>query len=684
MISNFGFGVLVITFLVALYGIGAAVYGALGKRQDWVESARLAMLLTFPLVSIAALTLIYLLITGHYEVAFVYNVSSMEMPFYLRATALWGGQSGSLVFWSWLMSAFATAATFRRWQRDHEFLPWVIVVAMVTLAFFLGMTIFIENPFERFWQTMGGEIQAMFAPAGASLIIPQDGRGLNPLLRHPGMIIHPPMLYLGFVSFVMPFAFAVAALVTGRTDDRWIRLTRRWTLVAWLFLSLGLVLGMRWAYDVLGWGGYWGWDPVEIAALMPWLTGTAFLHSVMIQEKRGMFKRWNMVLIILTYCLVIFGTFLTRSGVLSSVHAFAQSAVGPLFFGFIGLTFLTTLALLLWRWNNLASEGEMYSVLSREALFLINNLLFMGILIVCFSGVIYPLVSELFTGQKVTVGPPFYQRATGPLWGSLIFLMGVAPLSAWGISTIRTLGRAIWKPALVSLLALAAAIALGVRFWAALLGFWLVAFSACITLYDYGRAVLARHRRTGENLALSLWHLAGRNRRRYGGYLVHLSVVMMALGVIGIDMFQTETQGTIKQGQSLELNGYTVTFRDLAVFDTNEGRNVARAVVDVSRGGRVLAELHPRRDYYYAQQQPMTIPGVRSTMEDDIYVLLVDWQPISSNGATFKVYHNPLVNWLWLGCIVLFFGALVAAWPDKDPEPVRARAPARREAASQV
>ncbi len=684
MAAIFGFGVLVITFLVSLYGAFAAVYGAVNNRADWVESARLAMVLTFPLVSLAALTLVYLLVTGRYEVAFVYNVSSLSMPFYLRATALWGGQSGSLIFWSWLMAAFATAATFRKWQRDQEFLPWVVLVSLITLAFFLGMSIFVENPFERFWMTMSGEIQAMFPPAGAQLINPQDGRGLNPLLRHPGMIIHPPMLYLGFVSFVIPFAFAVAALVTGRTDDRWIRLTRRWTLVAWLFLSLGLVLGMRWAYDVLGWGGYWGWDPVEIAALMPWLTGTAFLHSVMIQEKRKLFKRWNMVLIILTYCLVIFGTFLTRSGVLSSVHAFAQSAVGPLFFGFIGITFLATLGLLLWRWNELHSEGEMYSFLSREAMFLINNLLFMGILVVCFSGVIYPLVSELFTGQKVTVGPPFYQRATGPLWGALIFLMGVAPLSAWGISTTRTLGRAIWKPALVSLLALAAAYALGVRFWAALLGFWLVAFTACITLYDYGRAVLARRKRTGEALLVSLWNLAGRNRRRYGGYLVHLGVVMMALGVIGIDMFQTETQGTIRKGESLQLKGYTVTFRDLAIFDTEDGRNVARAVMDVSKNGRPLAELFPRRDYYYAQQQPMTIPGVRSSIEDDVYVLLVDWQPISTNSATFKVYHNPLVNWLWAGCLMLAFGAVVASWPDKDPEPSRARAPVRRKAVSQI
>ena len=685
MIAVFGYGALFLTFLLSLYGIAAAAYGGVKQRPDWVESARLAMLLTFPVLSLVAGILIYLLVSNHYEVAFVYNVTSNSMPIYLKVTALWGGQSGSLVFWSWLMASFASAVTLRRWDRDREFLPWVIVVSMTTIAFFVGMNVFVENPFERFWFAGAqGEMQAMWPPAGATLIYPNDGRGLNPLLRHPGMIIHPPMLYLGFVSFVIPFAFAIAALVTGRSDDRWIRLTRRWTLIAWLFLSLGLVLGGRWAYDVLGWGGYWGWDPVEIAAFMPWLTGTAFLHSVMIQEKRGMFKRWNMVLIILTYSLVIFGTFLTRSGVLSSVHAFAQSAVGPLFFGFIGLTFVASLALMLWRWNELHSEGQMTSTLSRESLFLVNNLLFMGILAVCFWGVIFPLISELFTGQKVTVGPPFYERATGPQFAALLFLMGIAPLSAWGHSTYKTLGRALWKPTLVSLVVLVAAVALGVRDWAALVGFWLVGFVGAITLYDYARSVWARHKARGENLIVSFWRLSGRNRRRYGGYMIHLGVTLMALGVIGIELFQTETQGTLRPGESLALSGYTVTFRDLAEFDTPDGRNVARAVVDVARDGRALGALYPRRDYYYVAQQPMTIPGVRSTMEDDLYVLLVDWQPISTDGATFKIYHNPLVNWLWFGGVVFIIGTMVAAWPDRDPDAVRSRTAAHKAAASEA
>ncbi len=675
MAANIGYGALVITFVISLYGIFAAIYGVRKSSPAWVDSARNAMLLTWPLLTISALSIIYLLVIGRYEVEYVAEVTSNSMPLYLRITALWGGQAGSLVFWTWLMAAFASAVTLRKWDRDREFLPWVVVVSLVTLAFFLVMIIFFENPFARLWQVpLGQPVKAMLQPEGSVPLVMPDGRGLNPLLRHPGMIIHPPKLYLGFVSFVIPFAFAIAALVTGRTDDRWIRITRRWTLVAWLFLSLGLILGGRWAYDVLGWGGYWGWDPVEIAAFMPWLTGTAFLHSVMIQEKRGMLKHWNMVLIILTYALVIFGTFLTRSGVLSSVHAFAQSAIGPLFFAFIGLTFITSLTLLLNRWNELKSEAVMTSMLSREALFLLNNLLFIGILVVCFWGVIFPLISELTTGQKVTVGPPFYERATGPLFAGLLLLMGIAPLAAWRHSTAKTLGRAIWKPGLFSLLVLAIVIIGGVRHVAALIGFWLSAFVASVTLYEFWRGALARHQKSGESLPLALWRLAGRNRRRYGGYVIHLGVVLMAIGIIGIEIFQTETQGTIAQGERISLGNYSITFESLATFDTPDGRNVARSVVSVYKDNQFVGELYPRRDYYYESQQPMTIPGVRSTWEDDFYVLLVDWQPVSTAGATFKVYHNPLVNWLWLGGFVFILGTLLAAWPDQDPMPETRRA----------
>ena len=675
MVVDFGFGALAITLVIAVYGTVAAIYGVKKDRAEWVESARLAMLLTFPLISLGALSLIYLLVTGHYEVQYVTAVTSNSMPYYLRVTALWGGQAGSLVFWSWLMSAFATAVTLRKWDRDREFLPWVIIVALVTLGFFLSLVLFFENPFARIWRMPAGDFEtALFQPAGAVLASMRDGQGLNPLLRHPGMIIHPPMLYLGFVSFVIPFAFAIAALATGRTDDRWIRLTRRWTLIAWLFLSLGLLLGGRWAYDVLGWGGYWGWDPVEIAAFMPWLTGTAFLHSVMIQEKRGMMKHWNMVLIILTYSLVIFGTFLTRSGVLSSVHAFAQSAIGPMFFGFIGITFIASLYLLLQRWDSLKSGVHMTSMLSREALFLLNNLLFMSILIVCFWGVIFPLVSELVSGEKVTVGPPFYERATAPLFAGLLLLMGIAPLAAWRHSTMKTLGRAVWKPFLFSIVVgLGLPLIFGVRQWAAFLGFWLTTFVASVTLYEFWRGALARHRRANESLPVALWRLAERDRRRYGGYIIHLGVVLMAIGIIGIEIFQSETQSTVPQNGTINIGKYSLTYKSLAIFDTPDGRNVARAVLAVEKDGQFVGELYPRRDFFFESQQPMTIPGVRSTWEDDLYVILVDWLPVSSQGASFKVYENPLVNWLWLGGLVFILGTLVAAWPEKDPELETAR-----------
>ncbi|MGD2058752.1 MAG: heme lyase CcmF/NrfE family subunit [Anaerolineales bacterium] len=678
MIANFGYITLVITFIAALYGAAAAAYGAVKRKPALVESGRHAMLLTFPLLTLSALAIIYLLVSGHYEIRYVASVTSNAMPAYLKVTALWGGQEGSLVFWSWLMAAFATAASLRRWDRDRELLPWIILVTMVTLAFFIGLVIFFENPFARLYLLpTGQQVAAMIQPTGARPLNPMDGQGLNPLLRHPGMIIHPPMLYLGFVAFVIPFAFAIGALVTRRTDDRWIRITRRWTLIAWLFLSLGLILGGRWAYDVLGWGGYWGWDPVEIAAFMPWLTGTAFLHSVMVQEKKGMLKHWNMILIILTYALVIFGTFLTRSGVLSSVHAFAQSAIGPLFFIFIGLTTIASLALLINRWDILKSDNELGSMFSREALFLLNNLLFMGILVICFWGVIFPLVSEIATGQKVTVGPPFYERATGPLWLGLLLLMGVAPLSAYGRSSWQTLGRALWKPAAISILIPVSLLVSGLTNWAALLGYWMAAFVILVTMYEFWRGARARHSRHGENLLLALWRLAGRNRRRYGGYVIHLGVVLMAFGIIGIEMFQTETQATLARGEQLTLGRYVMTYDALSQFDTDDGRNVARAVVSVYRDGKYVDELYPRKDYYYQSQQPMTIPGVRSTLEDDFYVLLVGWEPVAVEGATFKVYHNPLVNFVWMGGLIFIVGTMVAAWPEEELAPVKRKAPSR-------
>ncbi len=678
MVADLGFFALLTAFLLALYGCTAAAIGLWRSKPEWIASARLATILSFPLLTISALSIVFSLINLDFNLQYVASVTSRSMPLYLRATALWGGQAGSLLFWSWLMSAFASAVMLRDWRRDRDLQPWVIIVSLVTLGFFLSLVLFFENPFMRLWQGVTGTVfSALWQPGGTQAYIPLDGNGLNPLLRHPGMIIHPPMLYLGYVSFVIPFAFAIAALVTGRSDDRWIRLTRRWTLVAWLFLSLGLLLGSRWAYDVLGWGGYWGWDPVEIAALMPWLTGTAFLHSVMIQEKRSLFKHWNMLLIILTYDLVIFGTFLTRSGVLSSVHAFAQSAIGPLFFVFITSTLVVSLFLLSRRWDQLKSETKMSSLLSREALFLLNNFLFISILVICFLGVIFPIASEIVTGQQVTVGPVYYKSATGPLWAGLLLLMGIAPLSAWRASTARTLGRALWKPLLGSLVIAIILVVNGMRNVGALLGLWLCAFVFLVTLYEFWRGAQARVSTKRESMVAAFLHLVARNRRRYGGYIIHLGVVLIAIGVIGIEFFQQQTQGSLSVGQSLHVGNFSIQYESLAEFQTPDGRLVDRAVVDLYKDGQLVHRLYPRRDFYFESQQPMNIPGLYSTLESDVYLRLVDWEPVSAQSATFKVYLNPLVNWVWMGGIVFILGTLVAAWPDREAveivEPTRIR-----------
>ncbi|MBI4771210.1 MAG: cytochrome c biogenesis protein CcsA, partial [Chloroflexi bacterium] len=431
MLANFGYFALALALACAVYATLMALLGARRRKPAWLASAHHAALLTWPLITLASVCLIFLLVTEHYEIAFVSNVTSRAMPMYLKITAWWGGQAGSLVFWSWLMSTFAAAAMLRKWESDRALMPYVIVVSMITLGFFLGLVLFFENPFARQWATATGEtVGAMLQPAGTLPIFPPDGRGLNPLLRHPGMIIHPPMLYTGFVSFVIPYAFAMAALITRRTDDEWIRTTRRWTLVGWLFLSLGLILGGRWAYDVLGWGG--------------------------------------------TYALVIFGTFLTRSGVLSSVHAFAQSAIGPAFFTFIGLTFIVSLSLLFREWDHLKSENQLDSLLSRESAFLLNNLLFIGIAASVFWGTVFPMISELATGQKISVGPPFYNRVAGPQFAALVLLMGIGPLMAWRKASPKQLGRMLLIPFVGAILVVGALLILGIRSWGALLGFGIV------------------------------------------------------------------------------------------------------------------------------------------------------------------------------------------------------------------
>jgi cytochrome c-type biogenesis protein CcmF len=618
------------------------------------------------------IVVVYALYTFDFSLAYVYEVSSRAMSPFLRVTALWGGQNGSVLFWAWLMAAFVGIVLLRKWERDRDLMPYVIFVAMLTTAFFVGVVLFITNPFVRLWHVPGATelTKAIFQPVNAMPYTPENGNGLNPLLRHFGMIGHPPTTYLGFTGFVIPFAYANAALITGHSGrDDWILTTRRWTLFAWIFLSIGLVLGGRWAYDVLGWGGFWGWDHVENAMLMPWLTGTAFLHSVMMTEKRGMLKKWNMVLIILTYSLSLFGAFITRTGVISSVHAFAKTALGPAFLAFIGITFLGSVTILYLRWDTLKSDHSLESFISREAAFVLQNMLFLAVTFAVFWGTVFPLISELVTGTKITVGPPYFQRVTGPLFFALVLLMGVAPLFAWRKQAARTLGRAIWIPFLVSVGTTGIWGFVHRMHPASIFGLWLVTFTLSAILAEFWKGIQARHATRGENPVTALVNLIRRNHRRYGGYIIHIGVVLIAMGVIGDAYFKQETQGTISQGEYLTIGGYKLEFKELLGYQGSDGREIVEAITSLSQDGQLIRELNPRRDYFVIQQQPISVPGVYSTPGLDFYVLLVGWDNLGTS-ATFKVYVNPLISWVWVGGIVMILGTIIATWSN----------PTRREA----
>jgi cytochrome c-type biogenesis protein CcmF len=478
------------------------------------------------------------------------------------------------------------------------------------------------------------------------------------------MIGHPPTTYLGFTGFVIPYAFAMAALITRKGhEDGWIRATRRWTLLAWMFLTVGLVLGGRWAYDVLGWGGFWGWDPVENAMLMPWLTGTAFLHSVMITEKRGMLKVWNMILIILTYALSLFGTFITRTGVIGSVHAFAKSALGPAFFLFIGLTFLGSMALLFRRLPDLRTEHELEGVVSRETAFLLQNLLFLAITFAVFWGTVFPMISELFTGTKITVGPPYFKQVTGPLFFALLVLMGLTPLLAWRRHGLRAFARIV-APLLAASLVLTAGWAYLHRLHpAAWAGLWLVSFAAVSVVAEFGKGMRARMEARHETPVVALMRLVGRQRQRYGGYIVHLGVLMIALAFVGDTYFKQETQGTLGVGEELAVGGFRLVFEDLRGYAGTDGRDIVEARTSLYRGERFLATLRPRRDFFVVQEQPVTVPGVYTTAAEDVYVLLVGWEDVGLQATTFKVYLNPFINWAWVGGVIIVLGVLLSAWP---------------------
>jgi len=492
--------------------------------------------------------------------------------------------------------------------------------------------------------------------------VPADGRGLNPLLEDTGMITHPVALYLGFTGFTVPFAFAVAALITGRVGDFWITTTRRWTILAWYFLSLGLLIGGWWSYHVLGWGGYWAWDPVENAAFMPWLTGTAFLHSVMIQERRRMLRLWNIALVILTFSLTLFGTFLTRSGVIASVHAFTQGAIGIFFLSFLALVVLTSLALIAWRWDVLGAQGTLDSVVSRESAFLLNNVLLVAAAFTVFFGTVFPLISEAVRGVKVSVGAPFFNQVNVPLFLSLIFLMGVGPLIAWRRASLENLRRNFLWPVLIGAVAALILRLLGVRSTVAVLALALTIFVTATIAVDLLRATRAR-RLMGERALPALGGLLLRHNRRYGGFIVHLAVLVMAVGVTGSQAWSVHTETTLQKGEQTELGGYRVRFDGLRESqESNHGKVTGSFTVVGGRGAGDV--LKPVKKFYPQEQSPIAYVDYRLGFIDDLYLVLGDFARDGSH-ATVKMQVNRMVSWIWIGGLILTLGTLLAVLPER-------------------
>ena len=645
---------------VAVLGIGAGVYAGIQKKSDWSGVAERAVYALFVLLGVAMFALFYALGTNDFSLDYVAKHSARSMEWRYRLGALWGGQAGSLLLWAFLLMAGGAVGVFTNRHSNRLLIPWVAVSLLVNATFFLVLLNFLTNPFDRL-------------PPGEVL---SDGQGLNPLLQHPVMMIHPIMLYIGFTGFATPFAFAFAALITGDLGTSWFRTTRRFSLFAWLALGSGIVLGGRWAYEVLGWGGYWAWDPVENASLMPWLAATAYLHSVMIQEKRDMLKTWNVVLVGLTYTLCLFGTFLTRSGIVQSVHAFTNDGwYKPLFLSYVLVMAVSFYAAVWFRRDRLVSPNRLESVVSREASFILNNWVFMVLLAVVFGFTLLPVFSESLSGERLTLGPHFFNIVTAPLALILMFLTGVGPLIAWRSATPASLKRQFKWPTAAGLVSAAAITFLfwgQVGYWA--IGCWgLAAFVIAAIFQEYGLAIRARRRSQGESTVAAFRALLRKNQRRYGGYIVHLGIVVMLLGISG-SVFNYESLENVEPGDFIEVQrDYQIEYLTARPIE-QQHYGGARARLALYRDTEPVAVMEPEKRTYWLEQQPSTIPSIYSTWLEDIYVILT---AIETDGsATLKVYRNPLVNWIWAGALIFALGGVAILWPHPARKELQDESPA--------
>ena len=638
--ADFGTISLMAALAVCIYGAVIPHFGVKSNNWNLIRSAQNASILSFFLVAVASGILIHALVISDFSIFYVWRHSSTDMPLIYKITSYWGGLEGSLLFWILVQSFFAMIVAFRYQYSNREIIPYVITTLNAIMAFLLVLLIGWSNPLE---------VQA---------IIPKEGQGLNPLLQNPAMAIHPPALYLGFIGFSVPFAFAIGGLIRGKLDNEWVLTTRRWTLLSWYFLSAGLILGGQWAYEELGWGGFWAWDPVENAALMPWLTGTAFLHSVMIQEKRNMLKIWNVVLIITTFGLTILGTFLTRSGIINSVHSFTQSEIGPAFLVYLALVLIAGFALLFKRIQMLESEYKIASVLCRENVFLAQNILLVGIAFTVLLGTTFPLLAEAVRGTKLSIQAPFFNTITAPMGYALLVLMGIGMLVSWRKSSLDNLRRNFQNPIIVA--SLGTIIIVWMLFgknlqWGVYIIFWSAIFVTSTILFEFARATQIKARQTGSNIMMGLFYVISKNRRRYGGLMIHFGVVLMFLGFAG-KFFSLEKDLTLEAGKSREIGNYRLEFQNVSEFMSGNARHMAAIIKVFDSENNFLETLKPAKSFYPTQPQPLTEVAIRRTFLEDLYLIFSSENAEENNSITIKVHINPLVGWAWAALPIFTIG----------------------------
>jgi cytochrome c-type biogenesis protein CcmF len=684
----FGSYALLLAFALAIYAIAGGIAAVITRRPLLIKSARNAGFAVCALIWLAFGSLVYLFFTDNFAMAYVAEHSNRNLGNLYKFSALWSGQQGSLLFWSFLLSIYVFSALFAYRGKHPELMPYVGVVLASVQLFFLTLNNFVASPFTVLALPGAGGVLHLASQA--------DGHGLNPLLQYPEMVIHPPVLYSGYTGFTIPFAFAMAALIGRYPGEKWIHLTRKWTMIAWCFQSAGILLGAHWAYAVLGWGGYWAWDPVENASLMPWLTGTAFLHSVMMQEKRGMMRVWNVWLVFTTFLLVIFGTFLTRSGVVSSVHAFAQSSIGTWFVGFLIIIISACLIAFLKNRDYLRSDNQLDSMISRESSFLFNNLILLVACVAVLSGTLFPVLSEAIRGTKISVGPPFFNRVNIPIAMFLLFLTGVGPLLAWRKTSTESLRKNFGWPLIGGLATGVIAVAFGLREFYVTLCLVLSGFVTFTVFSEFFRGARVIATRTGSNLISSAAQLTMRNTRRYGGYVIHFGMVLVFIGISG-QAFNQDKQMEMSPGQSasqslsrspgvggaaqaglynqgkpaemttgsvMTIGPYTLHLQN---FDSDQQPNYSseRATIDVDKGGKSVMMLYPQRRFYPSNEESGTMVAISSTLKEDLYVVYAGRSP-DSNLPVIHAYLNPLVKWIWLGGLVVVLGTILALLPNRQ------------------